>query len=329
MTQPLLSPGNRPITYLRISITDRCDMRCTYCMPAEGLEFLPHDAYMTNEEIVRVARVAATMGVAKIRLTGGEPLVRPGLVDLVREIAALPGIREVALSTNAHKLERYAQPLAAAGLKRVNISLDTLDAHRFAQITRGGSLVRVLAGIEAAEKAGLTPVKINAVVMKGLNDDQIVPLVAMGVRRNWQVRFIEYMPIGCAAGLWEQFFVPADEILGRVRESFPLEPMPMRHGDPARLYRVQGSTASVGVITPVTQHFCDSCNRMRLTADGKIRSCLLVQGEADLKGRMRAGCTDEEIASLLARAAALKPEWHGVTPGGFSDATLAMREIGG
>jgi len=328
MTQ-LLSPGNRPISYLRISITDRCDMRCTYCMPAEGLQFLPHDSYMSDDEIVRVARVASTMGVAKIRLTGGEPLVRVGVINLVSQIAALPGIREVALSTNAQKLERYAKPLADAGLSRVNISLDTLDAHRFAQVTRGGSLARVLAGIEAAEAAGLTPIKINAVIMRGLNDDQIAPLVGMGVRRGWQVRFIEYMPIGCAAGMWEQYFVPAAEILERVSQAFPLEPLPLRPGAPARLYQVQGSGATVGVITPVTQHFCDSCNRMRLTADGKIRSCLLVAGEADLKGRIRAGCSDEEIAALLAQAAALKPEWHGVGPGDFSAATLAMREIGG
>ncbi|MFZ5827389.1 MAG: GTP 3',8-cyclase MoaA [Bacillota bacterium] len=329
MTQQLLSPGNRPITYLRISITDRCDMRCTYCMPAEGLDFLPHDSYMTNAEITRVVQVAASMGVSKVRLTGGEPLVRPGLVDLVRDVARIPGIREVALSTNAHKLERYALPLAAAGLRRVNISLDTLDAHKFSEITRGGSLHRVLAGIEAAERAGLVPVKINAVVMKGMNDDQVVPLVKMGVQRNWQVRFIEYMPIGCATGQWDSYFVPADQILAQIQEAFPLEALAMRPGDPARLYRVKGSQATVGVITPVTQHFCDSCNRMRLTADGKIRSCLLVPGEADLRGRMRAGCSDEEITALLAKAAALKPEWHGVTPGDFSQATLAMREIGG
>ncbi len=328
MTQ-LLSPGNRPISYLRISITDRCDMRCTYCMPAEGLEFLPHNSYLTDDEIVRVVRVAASMGVSKIRLTGGEPLVRPGLVGLVREIAALPGIREVALSTNAHKLERYARPLAEAGVKRVNISLDTLDAQQFARVTRGGSLTRVLAGIEAAEAAGLTPIKINSVVMRTMNDDQIIPLVAMGVRRGWQVRFIEYMPIGCAAGMWDQYFVPAQEILERVQQAFPLEPLALRPGDPARLYRVQESSATVGVITPVTQHFCDSCNRMRLTADGKIRSCLLVEGEADLKERMRTGCDDEEIARLLVKAAALKPEWHGVNPGDFSHATMAMREIGG
>ncbi len=329
MGAQLVSPGNRPIRYLRISVTDRCDMRCTYCMPAEGLDFFPRDAYMTNEEIVRVVAVAARMGVEKIRLTGGEPLVRPGIVELVREIAAIPGIREVALSTNAHKLERYAQPLKKAGLRRVNVSLDTLDARRFRAITRTGSLSRVMAGLEAAERAGLTPIKVNCVVMRGLNDDEVPALVAMGARRGWQVRFIEYMPVGCSQGLWDAHFVPAHEIREMVAARFPLEELPVKPGDPARLYRVKGSEATVGFITPVTQHFCDSCNRMRITADGKVRSCLLVEGEADLKGRMRAGCSDEELAATLARAAALKPDWHGITPGSCSTATHAMREIGG
>lgn len=329
MAEQLLSPGNRPIHYLRISVTDRCDMRCTYCMPAEGADFLPHDSYMSNEEITRVVAVAASMGVHKIRLTGGEPLVRAGIVDLVRMIAATPGIREVALSTNASKLARYALPLAAAGLRRVNISLDTLDAHRFREITRGASLTRTLDGIEAAEKAGLTPIKINAVVMRGINHDQVPELVSLGVKRGWQVRFIEYMPIGCAGGMWDQYFVPAAEILEMIRARFALQEVALRPGDPARLYKIVGSDANVGVITPVTQHFCDSCNRMRLTADGKIRSCLLVEGEADLKQLIRSGGSDAEIRSVLATAAALKPEWHGVTPGGFSQATHAMREIGG
>lgn len=328
MRSQLLSPGGRPVTYLRISVTDRCDMRCGYCMPP-GLEFLPRDAYMSNEEITRVIAVAASMGVNKVRLTGGEPLVRSGIVDLVRQVAALPGIREVALSTNGSKLERYALPLAAAGLRRVNVSLDTLDPRQFTEITGGGRLSSTLAGLDAAEQAGLTPIKVNAVIIRGTNEAQVPELVAMGVRRGWQVRFIEYMPIGCAAGQWDERYIPAQEILDMVRERFPLEPLPMKPGDPARIFQVAGSKASVGVITPVSQHFCDSCNRMRLTADGKIRSCLLVEGEADLRGRMRAGCTDDEIAQILQTAAGLKPEWHGMAPGSYSKATHAMREIGG
>lgn len=329
MLPQLLSPGDRPIHYLRVSVTDRCDMRCMYCMPAEGFPFIPLEEHLSNEEIVRVVSVAARMGVDKVRLTGGEPLSRHLIVDLVRSIKAVPGIREIALSTNASRLERYAAPLKAAGISRVNVSLDTLDGRRFREITRGGSLQRTLAGIEAAEAAGLTPIKINAVVMKGLNDDQIIPLVEMSVKRRWQVRFIEYMPIGCAGDAWDHLFMPAAEILGQIEKHFALEEVQRRRGDPAKVYKLGGSGATVGVITPVSQHFCDSCNRMRLTADGKIRSCLLVEGEADLRGRMRAGCTDEEIAGILARAAALKPEWHGVTPGAVSAATQAMREIGG
>lgn len=329
MDKQLVSPGNRPINYLRISVTDRCDMRCTYCMPAIGQPFLDRPDYLTEDEIVRVVGVAADLGVFKIRLTGGEPLVRPGMVDLVRRIAAVPGIREVALSTNASKLARYALPLATAGLRRVNISLDSLNARRFAEITRGGSLQRTLDGIEAAEKAGLTPIKINTVVMRGLNYDEVPDLVEMGARRGWQVRFIEYMPIGSAEGIWDQHFVPAPEILASIQERFTLEPLPIRSGDPARLFRVQGTKATVGVITPITQHFCDSCNRMRLTADGRIRSCLLVNGEQSLRDMMRAGCSDHEMVAVLQQVAIMKPEWHGVVPGAFSTATDAMREIGG
>lgn len=325
----LMSPGNRTIKYLRISVTDRCDMRCLYCMPAEGAPFMPTESYLTNEEIVRTVAIAARMGVSKIRLTGGEPLLRPGIVDLVRETAKVPGIHEVALSTNATKLERYALPLRAAGLKRINASLDTLNPHQFREITRGGSLSRTMAGLNAAEEAGLTPIKINSVVIRGMNDDQVPDLVELGIRRNWQVRFIEYMPIGCAGGTWDEKYVPAAEILKIITDRFPLEEVGLRPGDPARVFRVMGSEATVGVITPVSQHFCDSCNRMRITADGKIRSCLLVKGEVDLKELMRSGASDEVIADLLAEAAALKPDWHRMTPGARSQATQAMREIGG
>jgi GTP 3',8-cyclase len=325
----LLSPGNRPIHYLRVSVTDRCDMRCLYCMPAEGAPFMPSESHLTNDEIVRVVRVAASMGVRKVRLTGGEPLLRHGIVDLVRDIRHIPGVDEVALSTNAARLDRYALPLKAAGLGRINASLDTLDARQFREITRGGSLARTLAGLEAAEQAGLTPIKINSVVIRGMNHDQVPALVEFGVKRNWQVRFIEYMPIGCASQVWDERYVPASEILAAVQERFPLEELPMHPGAPARVYRITGTSATVGVITPVSQHFCDSCNRMRLTADGLVRSCLLENGQADLREMLRTGCTDEQIAEVLIRAAALKPEWHGMTGGSVSTATHAMREIGG
>lgn len=328
MFQPLVSPGNRPIQYLRISITDRCDMRCLYCMPATGAHFMPTESVLTDAEIIRLVGVAAQMGVYKIRLTGGEPLLRPGLVELVRAVAHTPGIREVALSTNAAKLDRYAEPLAQAGLKRINASLDTLDAHQFKEITRGGSLARTLEGLDAAACAGLTPVKINSVVMNGVNDNQIVPLLDMGLKKGWQVRFIEFMPLGRSAK-WDDRFIPAEEILQRIQQSYVLEELPMKDGAPARLYRIAGSEATVGVITPVSRHFCDTCNRLRITADGILRSCLLVKGEVDLRALIRSGATDQEIADLLAQAAALKPEWHGVGRGCRSEATEEMREIGG
>ncbi|HYG59062.1 MAG TPA: GTP 3',8-cyclase MoaA [Symbiobacteriaceae bacterium] len=329
MLLPLVSPGNRPIHYLRISVTDRCDMRCLYCMPAGGMPFMPSDTYLTDDEIVRIVRIAADMGVHKIRLTGGEPLLRPGIVDLIQAVSSTQGIRDVALSTNASNLERYAERLARAGLKRINVSLDTLDARQFREITRGGSLARTLAGLDAAEKAGLTPIKINTVVIRGLNDKQIPAMLDMGLKRNWQVRFIEYMPIGSSRARWDDQYMPAEEILERLMQAYPLEELPMKDGAPARLYRIAGSEATVGVITPVSRHFCDTCNRLRVTADGIIRSCLLVKGEADLRTLMRAGGTDEDLAKLLAQAAALKPEWHGVGRGCRSEATDAMREIGG
>jgi GTP 3',8-cyclase len=330
MQTQLLSPGNRPITYLRISVTDRCDMRCLYCMPADGAEFMPAESHLTNAEILRTVDVAAGMGIDKVRLTGGEPLLRAGIVDLVRGLAEIPGIREVTLSTNGSHLERHALQLAGAGLKRVNISLDTLDPRVFTMITRGGSLSRTLAGIDSAEAAGLTPIKINTVVMRGLNLEHVPAMVEMGIRRNWQVRFIEYMPLGIAdGGVWDEHFVPAGEILALFRDRFPLTEVPMHRGDPARLYRVLGSSATVGVITPVTQHFCDSCNRLRLTADGKVRSCLLAEGATDLRSLLRSGCSDEAIAEVLTAAAGAKPEWHGLAPGEYSRSTHTMNEIGG
>jgi cyclic pyranopterin phosphate synthase len=305
-------------------------MCCGVPGPAQVVEQLPD----LGREDTRVAESVqevelALLGGCGDAKAGGDPASEhlPELPELDQAGAGV--IAEVALSTNATKLERYAMALRAAGLKRVNVSLDTLNPRQFQEITRGGSLARTMAGLDAAEQAGLTPVKVNAVIMKGINDDQVLPLVELGARRGWQVRFIEYMPIGCSTEIWDKHYVPAATILETVRQRFPLEELPMRGGAPARIYRVVGSDATMGVITPVSQHFCDSCNRMRLTADGKIRSCLLVEGEADLREQMRSGCSDEVIADLLVKAAALKPEWHGVTGGATSRATLAMREIGG
>jgi GTP 3',8-cyclase len=329
MLKPLVSPGNRPIHYLRISVTDRCDMRCQYCMPEGDVPFLPRDLQLSSDEIARVAGVSARMGVTKIRLTGGEPLMRHDIVDLVRALARVPGIAEVVLTTNGSRLERYALPLAAAGLKRVNVSLDSLNRGQFQEITRGGSLARTLAGLEAADQAGLKPIKINTVVMKGINDDQIPALVQLGVSRNWQVRFIEYMPVSATFEAWDKHFMPAGAILEAISGRCALEELPLRSGDPARLYRVKGTETTVGVITPVSQHFCDSCNRIRLTADGHVRSCLLAPGDSDLRTLLRAGCSDEAIAEVLEAAVALKPEWHQIQPGMITMANHTMREIGG
>lgn len=325
----LTSSGDRRIRYMRVSVTDRCDMRCVYCMPAAGMEFIPRRHLLTDDEIVRVVSVAAALGIHKVRYTGGEPLVRPGVVGLVRRTVAVPGISEVALSTNAGRLADHAAGLADAGLRRVNISLDSLRPDRFAMVTRGGRLDRTLAGIAAAEAAGLTPIKVNCVVMRGLNDDEVPDLARMAAGRGWQVRFIEYMPVGWAADRWQEQYVPAGEILAALNAVSPLEPLPGRPGDPARLYRLGGTTATVGVITPVSQHFCDSCNRLRLTADGRIRSCLLQYGEVNIREMLRNGCTDSEIGAALQRAADMKPDWHGIVPGEISTVQGGMNEVGG
>ena len=312
----------RTIEYLRISLTDRCNYRCIYCMPEEGVVSLPHDEILRIEEIAHLVRIAAGMGIKSVRLTGGEPLVRKGVVDLVRDVANTPGIENVSLTTNGVLLPRMADDLKRAGLSRVNISLDTLDEDQFAYITRRGHLHETLDGIEAALKAGFDPVKINAVTVRSLNQD-FLAFARLSVDRPLHVRFIEYMPVGDSAGAtgcgWgPQDVVPNEEVLESInaaaREAGLPELVPA--GDdkplgwgPARYWEFPGAKGTVGFISAMSNHFCAQCNRVRLTADGKLRPCLFSDTELDVREALRAG-DDDGVRAAFAEALRIKPDEH-------------------
>jgi cyclic pyranopterin phosphate synthase len=327
---PYLDSFARPINYLRISVTDRCNLRCVYCMPPEGIELRAHGEILTFEEIARVVQAAATIGITKIRLTGGEPLARLGLPGLVRLIAAVPGIDDVSMTTNGTLLARHADALAAAGLNRINVSLDTLHAERFRQITRRGTLADVWDGIEAAEKAGLTPIKLNAVVIRGMNEDEVTDFAEMTLTSPWHVRFIEIMPLGANAAWAGDGYVPMAEVRERIEAAFgPLEPVGGPAGSgPARYHRLPGAAGTLGFITPLSEHFCFSCNRLRLTADGKLRPCLLSDAETDLRTPLRDGAGEQELADLLLSGIMGKPGGHHLAQGEVPIKRV-MAEIGG
>ena len=279
----------RSIDYLRISLTDRCNLRCVYCMPDSGVEWFSPETSMSSDQILQVVRAAARLGISKIRLTGGEPLVFPGLLPLVREIAITPGINDLSLTTNATLLENMAEPLARAGLHRVNISLDTLDPEKFKRITRFGDFYRTWNGILAAEAAGLAPIKLNTVVVNGLNDDELVSLAQLTLEHPWHLRFIELMSVGNTADWGAEFPSESQRYLSVQQMKSTLSPLnlqpenaPIGNG-PARTYRIPGARGTVGFISPLGEHFCQTCNRLRLTADGKLRACLFKSGEIDLR----------------------------------------------
>jgi len=327
----LIDSYNRPIRYLRISVTDRCNLRCVYCMPACGIEQKEHEAILRYEEIVRVVEIAVAHGINSVRITGGEPLVRKGVVELVRMLAQIEGLEDLSMTTNGILLEEFAQPLAEAGLKRVNVSLDTLDREKFRRITRGGKLQKVWRGILAAEQAGLMPLKINTVVMRGVNEDEILDLARLSLDHPWHIRFIEWMPINYLPNLdfkeleQESFFVPV-EIIYQKLIGLNLEPVDGDRGyGPARLFRPQNGIGLIGIIAAVSEHFCDRCNRLRLTADGKLRPCLFSNEEIDLFSALRSG---DEILPLFLKAIKQKPGGHrlGIQP---YHSSRNMNEIGG
>ncbi|HEY1017339.1 MAG TPA: GTP 3',8-cyclase MoaA [Herpetosiphonaceae bacterium] len=325
---PALDSYGRRINYLRVSLTDRCNFRCFYCMPEHGLQFAPPAEFLSNDELRRVIRVMAGAGFEKIRLTGGEPTLRKDLVGLVRDIAATPGITDVSMTTNGLRLDRLAAPLAEAGLKRVNVSIDSLDADKFRRITRGGDLARVWAGIEAAEAAGLAPLKLNCVVVRGYNDDEIVELARLTVDRPWQMRFIEVMPLVGVAGVADGGVVPSAELIAKIEAAEGLEWVGWFGADPARTYRIPGAKGTLGFISSVSDPFCSTCNRMRLTADGKLHLCLLRDNELDLRGPLRAGIDDAGLEALVREAVFAKPWGHGL-PDGVRPTLRGMSQLGG
>lgn len=330
----------RRINYLRLSVTHRCNLRCQYCMPAEGVHKLEHSEIMTYEELHRIARLAVSLGIEKIRITGGEPLVRKDLVGFLAELAAIDGLKELVLTTNGLFLRKLAPDLRRAGVHRINVSLDSLKPETFAAITRGGQLAKVLDGIAAAEEAGFPPAKINVVVVRGTNDSELLDFAALTVRRPHQVRFIEYMPTSLAPD-WSSAFVSGQEIFERINRVYPLEPLESTQsaGGPARLCRIPGGRGTLGVITPVSSHFCESCNRVRVTAAGTIKGCLFDNSETDLKPYLEG--SDSQLRAVLERVILSKPAGHhlcepGSEPGldsgadpGSAITPFSMAQIGG
>ena len=329
--QPLIDQHGRIATDLRVSLTDRCNLRCTYCMPPEGLDWMPTDEQLTDDEVVRLIGIAVKeLGVEEVRFTGGEPLVRRGLVDIVRQVRALDADVEMSITTNALGLAKTAQALAGAGLNRANVSLDTVRSEIFHQITRRDRFTDVVEGLAAAEAAGLGPVKVNAVLLRGVNDDEAPELLAWCLERGYQLRFIEQMPLDAQHGWDRASMVTADEILASLSSVFRLSPASEPRGSaPAELFRVDDGPATVGVIASVTRPFCGDCDRVRLTADGQVRNCLFARSESDLRLAMRAGATDDELAERWRVAMWGKLPGHGIDDPTFLQPDRPMSAIGG
>ncbi len=327
----LVDQFDRAARDLRVSVTDRCNLRCTYCMPAEGLPWLPKDEMLSDEELLRLIGIFVRDGITQVRLTGGEPLLRRSLVDLVTGIAALDPRPRIAMTTNGVGLERVAPALAAAGLDRVNVSLDTIDAETFTQLTRRDRLADVEAGMRAAAEAGLTPVKVNAVAMRGINDASVADVLAWCLERGYELRFIEQMPLD-AQHAWDRSdMITSEELHATLSERWTLTPLPAaeRGSAPAERFLVDGGPATVGIIASVTAPFCGACDRSRLTADGQIRNCLFSEDETDLRGPMREGATDDELLGLIRGEMWRKRRGHGIGDPGFVQPDRPMSAIGG
>jgi GTP 3',8-cyclase len=324
---PLLDSFGRKINYLRLSVTDRCNLRCTYCMPAEGIPKENHNDILSYEEFLKIAEAAVATGIEKIRVTGGEPLVRKGIVDFLGRLAVIPGLKQLVLTTNGVLLDEMAESLWEAGVQRLNISLDSLRPEVFARVTRNGDLPRVLAGIAAAEKAGF-PIKLNAVVMRGVNDDELLDLAALTLERRVTVRFIEYMPAIKAPG-WQEVVVPGEEIIRRIGERYPLAPLGRGEtAGPAREFRIAGGAGVVGIITPLSRHFCGECNRIRVTSSGVARSCLFCETGIDLKPSLR-GDNATSLSDAIRAVVEIKPGSHRLSLAESDHTPFTMAAIGG
>ncbi len=326
----LLDPYKRKINYLRISVTDRCNLRCRYCMPEEGIPLISHQDILAYEEILRIVRVFASEGISKVRLTGGEPLVRKGIVDFVARLSQIEEIKDLSLTTNGLLLKDLAEVLRQAGLKRVNISLDSLKRERFYQITRRDDFERVWSGIEEALRVGLTPIKINMVAIKGLNDDEIEAFAQLTSELPLTVRYIEYMPSGNGEEWKEADILTIAQIQARLQKMGNLISIPSDRWDgPAKRFRFEGARGEIGLIGAVSSHFCSDCNRLRLTPDGKIRTCLFSDDEVDVKEILRSGGSDEDLKARLLMALGAKPERHHINTYLFKKCQRNMSAIGG
>jgi cyclic pyranopterin phosphate synthase len=325
----LIDACNRRLTYLRISITDRCNLRCAYCLPCEDTPRLNHVDILRYEEILRIVRVGARLGISKLRVTGGEPLVRKGVYNFLAELARIPGIRDLSLTTNGVLLEENIDRIKVAGVTRINISLDTLKPERYRDITGTDAFDRVWAGIRAAEAAGVSPIKINVVALSGVNDDELVDLARLSLESPLHVRFIEFMPIGQSRlGARPPLLVP--EIRERISALGALVPVERTEMDgPAQRYRFEGARGEIGFIPAISHHFCSRCNRLRLTASGQLRPCLLSDRQEDLKGPLRRGCSDDELAEIFFEATRHKPTDHNLAVGEPAHVCCQMRSIGG
>jgi len=330
----MLDKYDRDINYLRVSITDRCNLRCTYCRPKEGISLKGHDDILRYEDIMRIVSQAVKMGLIKVRLTGGEPLVRRGFVEFAAALRQIPGLQDISLTTNGLLLDKYAEDIFNAGITRINISLDSLDKGKYFQITGGGNIDDVLRGIAAAEKAGFSPIKINMVVIKGFNADEALDFAQLALTKPFQIRFIEIMPISEVNVNQPDDFLPTNQLFDKIRQHFQLEPLAGKKNKsdgPAKIYRVKGGLGEIGFINPVSDHFCSTCNRLRLTADGKLRACLLKDEEIDLRAALNRQCDDDELAGLIRQAILLKPEKHDLdcTDRNLKKCHRDMSDIGG
>ncbi|MHB9094650.1 MAG: GTP 3',8-cyclase MoaA [Eubacteriales bacterium] len=320
----------RNINYLRISVTDKCNLRCVYCMPEEGIELTAHEEVLRLEEILQVIRSAVIVGIRKIRFTGGEPLVRKGITDLIEMVDKIPEIDDIALTTNGILLPEMATGLKKAGLKRVNISLDTLSPEKFAHITRGGRLGRVWQGVEAARDAGFDPVKINTVAIRGFNDDEIQDFIGLTLKMPLHIRFIELMPIGASKLTARGDYISTAELLEKVSSKWHIVPEKEVAGaGPAKYYRIPGAPGTIGFISPISNHFCSNCNRLRLTAEGYLRPCLQSPREIDLKTPLRSGASELELSNIIRLAINSKPEKHDLEQSGWDGNSRVMTQIGG
>jgi cyclic pyranopterin phosphate synthase len=318
----------RNINYLRLSVTDRCNMRCFYCMPKEGIVSKGHDAVLRYEELLLIAECAVGLGIEKIRITGGEPLVRAGIVGFLSRLAEIIGLRHLALTTNGLLLENMAADLYAAGVQRLNVSLDSLNPTTFAEITRGGDLIRVLKGLDAAEQAGFPPPKINVVIMRGVNDSEILKFAEITQRRGNSIRFIEYMPAVKEEG-WQRYCISGSEILERIAERYELEPVDKgAYAGPSKDFRIPGALGTIGIITAVSGHFCGECNRIRVTSTGQAKGCLFADQKTDLVPWLRPP-DREGLTRVLEEIVSKKPERHGITQEGYKHRNFSMSQVGG